>query len=199
MEFEETNKLDSSAPLVIRKQNEPQRLHEIAAMKLTPTQSDEEENLEYRYDDSEEDDADDEDDDENLKLALELSQQSQTSSDKLISPTFPSVAPTPSQPEPSLFPYGVLEPEPPVDGASTKISFRLPFTPNVSTSTIRRFLLTSSVEQLYAYIHSILPTDQKSKKFDLLTPFPRESLSSKVSQSISEVGLAGSQVIMKWE
>lgn len=199
MEFEETNRLDSSAPLVIRKQNEPQRIHEINSLKRTPTQSDGEEEPEYHYDDGDEEGEGDEDDEENLKLALQLSQQLTTPTDPVKILT-PSVAPTPSDQELTLFPYGILEDEPPIDSTSiTKISFRLPFTPEVSSSTVRRFLLTSTVDQLYCYVHSILPNTQKSKKFDLVTPFPRESLSSKLSQSIGDAGLAGSQVIMKWE
>jgi hypothetical protein len=201
LEFEETNKLESNDPIVVRKQNQPQRIHEINQMKLTPTLSDEEQEQEdYRYEEEGDDDEGEDDEDEAaLKLALEMSQKPLQSMQGETESTCPSVAPTPSLSESSL-PFGSLLSEPSAsEPNTTKISFRFAFTPEVSTSTIRRFDLSSPVEQLYCYVHSLLPTDQRSKKFDLLTPFPRESLQSKASCTISEAGLAGSQIIMKWE
>jgi hypothetical protein len=192
LEFEETNKLDSDDPIVVRKQNQPQRIHELSQLKMTPPQSDEEE--EYHYQSGDEQEEGDEDGDDDLQLALEMSQKPFLSD-------FPSVAPTPSQPEPTaLLPFGVLEDEPsPTDSNITKISFRLPFVPAPPSATIRRFSLSSPVEQLYCYLFSLLPDDQRHKRFDLLSPFPRESLQPKLSCSLAEAGLAGSQIIMKWE
>jgi hypothetical protein len=180
--------------VVVRKQNQPQRIHEMSQMKMTPPQSDEEEE-EYHYQSGDEGEDGEEDDDEALQRALEMSQ-------KPFHGDFPSVAPTPSQPEPApALPYGHLEDEPsPTDPSVTKISFRLPFVPAAPSATIRRFSLSSPVEQLYCYVLSLLPEEgQKHKRFDLLSPFPRESLQPKLSSTIAEAGLAGSQIIMKWE
>jgi hypothetical protein len=163
-------------------------------MKLTPTQSDEEQEDDYHYEDEDEEDGDG--DEADLKLAMEMSKKPLHSVAEMESEC-PSVAPTP---EASSLPFGTLIREPSASESNTsKISFRLPFTPELSTSTIRRFELSSPVEQLYCYVHSLLPADQKLKKFDLLTPFPRESLHSKSSWTIADANLAGSQIIMKWE
>lgn len=142
-----------------------------------------------------------ENEDEDLALALELSKQTLTNDsqniqindnelqEKIISNSvkYSPLIDEPSSDEPNV----------------TKISFRLLFTPTTTSSSssanIRRFHLNSSVEQFYSYIYSLLPPTDKDKKFDLFTPFPRESISSKIHLTIQEAGLSGSQIVMKWE
>eukprot|EP00602_Paraphysomonas_sp_CaronLab_P010279 CAMPEP_0185019474 /NCGR_PEP_ID=MMETSP1103-20130426/2081_1 /TAXON_ID=36769 /ORGANISM="Paraphysomonas bandaiensis, Strain Caron Lab Isolate" /LENGTH=366 /DNA_ID=CAMNT_0027549805 /DNA_START=53 /DNA_END=1153 /DNA_ORIENTATION=+ len=101
--------------------------------------------------------------------------------------------------------YGdvTAEPEEGDDGA-VKVSFRLLFSPpNApkpgSMVTVRRFMKSDLVKNMYAYVNSILPEERSNKPFDLLTSFPRSSLNSKLEMKIEDAGLANSQVIMKWE
>lgn len=252
MEFAETNSLDSSNPIVVRKNNQPNnhigQPHEPTIEQPSRSLSDESENYyqAFENEDDDEEEFDDNDDGENndndneqqeegkeskngiinennnqkndnennnnededkekalLELAIELSKQinftptspnsESNTTNNIVEETKIVVENTPK--------YCTLIDEPsPDEPNTTKISFRLLFTPSTPTSSnIRRFHLDSSVEQCYSYIYSLLPSTDKEKKFDLLTPFPRESISSKIHMTIQEAGLNGSQLVMKWE
>ena len=78
-----------------------------------------------------------------------------------------------------------------------KVSVKLPWGKQV----VRRYHKTDLVQSVYSFAQSLsIEKDaaNKGKGFDLCTAYPSLSLSDLMTNTIGEAGIAGSQVIMRW-
>lgn len=77
------------------------------------------------------------------------------------------------------------------------MSVKLPWGKQV----VRRYHKTDLVQSVYAFAQSLsVEKDEANtgKSFDLCTAYPSLSLSDLKTKTIGEAGIAGSQVIMRW-
>jgi hypothetical protein len=65
-----------------------------------------------------------------------------------------------------------------------------------SSTVVQMFPANATVKQLFADVANLYA--DRTKNFDLITTFPKQSLLSKLNLTLIEAGLSGCQVIMQW-
>lgn len=76
----------------------------------------------------------------------------------------------------------------------TKVSIKLAN----GRSLVRKYRKSDYVQVLYAVAQANVPEANSGRAFDLVTNFPRASLSDRLNDTLVDSGVANSQVIMEW-